>query len=797
MNNNDWKIAWRNLRKSGVFSFLNILGLTLGFTGFILSYQYINRETSYDRWNPNYEKIYQIGLEANGQFTTEILPSFAGLLMEKFPEIRYAGRKIDFSVGNYPLFGKNTVYIRDAIILDSAAARIFQIESNSGALYKQAEQKEASLIKEQYARLLFEDYEDFSEPKSVPVLSVTLGVSETFYGIAKERKLSHIDGDVIFIKEIETEEQGSPFLSQTYIQVKEGTDIDLLTEKTNALFAQDIAQKERIENSSFAHGRVYLDPFANLHLRPKAGSNANYLVIWALGVLSVVILALACANFANMMMAQAHQRLKELAIKKILGSTRLMLVRQLLLEVFMLTLGAAILSYIILLITGNSLQKWFNDDLNHYIQTPRTFIQLMTGVAVCTLLSGIYPAISLSGFKTIDLLNGHSGGVGKSHVFRNGLLVVQFTMAITFVTGMLVVRQQMRFMQETEKGFEPAQVVNFIGVGMYYDSKADGKFGDFKQRLLQDPNIESVTAATNIPGSKVQPPQFQFSYANQNYDIDHVGIDQDFFQTLGIDMTWGHDISLPQLLNDSTKHYAVVNEAFLDEMNLINPIGSSVSGCHVNFEVIGVVKNSKAYGFENRVQPTIYSYKDECAKGRFKSTLLVRSAPGKTEQAIEAVEKEWALNPAAEDLPLDYEFMDQNYAKLQEKQQELQKAFNGFTMLSVVIAGLGLFSMSTYQVTKRRKEMSIRKVLGASIHTLFLQLNKSFFNIFFFGAIMAVPICYLIITPWLNNFAYHIEIRWWYFAIAAVSVLILFLLSVSYQSLKAARENPVNSLRDE
>src|SRR5690606_2398892 len=174
VNNNDWKIAWRNLRKSGVFSFLNILGLTLGFTGFILSYQYINRETSYDRWNPNYEKIYQIGLEANGQFTTEILPSFAGLLMEKFPEIRYAGRKIDFSVGNYPLFGKNTVYIKDAIILDSAAARIFQIESNSGALYKQAEQKEASLIKEQYARLLFEDYEDFSEPKSVPVLSVTL-----------------------------------------------------------------------------------------------------------------------------------------------------------------------------------------------------------------------------------------------------------------------------------------------------------------------------------------------------------------------------------------------------------------------------------------------------------------------------------------------------------------------------------------------------------------------------------------------------------------------------------------------
>lgn len=797
MKNNDWKIAWRNLRKNGVFSLLNILGLTLGFTGFILSYQYINRETSYDRWNPNYEKIYQIGLEANGQFTTEILPSFAGILMDKFPEIRYAGRKIDYAFGNYPLFGKNTVYIKDAIILDSSAANIFQIESNSGALYKNAEQKEANLIKERYAKLLFEDFDDFSEPKSVAALSVALGSYETFYGIAKERKLSHIDGDVIFIKEMETEEEGSPFLSQTYLQVKEGTDINLLTEKINALFEREIAQKERIRNSAFAHGRVYLDPLENLHLRPKAGSNTNYLIIWILGILSIVILALACANFANMMMAQANQRLKELAIKKILGSTRLALMRQLLLEVFMLTFVAAILSYITLLITGNSLQKWFNDDLNQYIQTTKTFTQLMIGVIICTLLSGIYPAISLSGFKAVDLLKGNQGSIGKRNLFRNALLGIQFTMAITFVTGMLVVRHQIQFMQETEKGFEPEQVINFLGVGMYYDGKADGQFGDFKQRLLQDPSIESVTAATNIPGSEAQPPQFQFSYANQNYDMDHVGIDQDFFQTLGIKTTLGNEISLSQLLNDSTKHYAVVNEALIDATHLTDPIGASITGCNVNFEVIGVVKNSKTYGFENRVQPTIYSYKDECAKGRFKSTLLVKSAPGKAEQAIAAVEKEWTLNPAAEGLPLDYEFMDQNYAKLQEKQLELQKAFNGFTILSVVIACLGLFSMSAYQVTTRRKEMSIRKVLGASIHAIFLQLNKPFFTLFFLGAIIAVPISYLIITRWLNNFAYHIEIRWWYFGIAAVSILILFLLSVSYQSLRAARENPVNSLRDE
>lgn len=317
MIEHDLKIAWRNLRNNKSFSLLNILGLTLGFAGFILSYQFINRESSYDKWNPNYDRIYQVGLEANGEYSVDMLPSMAQTLKDNFPEIQYAGRKIDFTWGIYPLFGESTVNIKKALAIDSSLARIFQIESKNGPLYKNAEQNEANLIKEPIAKLLFKEYQDFSEPKKVPALSLAMGVHDTFYGLAQERKLSIIDGDVLYIRKIDTEEEGNPYLVQTFIQVKKGTDIEQLNSKINDHFTNTFSKKARIQSSAFAKGKVYLDPLQNLYLKPKAGSNTNFLIVWILGVLSITILILACANFANMMMAKANQRLKELAIKKI------------------------------------------------------------------------------------------------------------------------------------------------------------------------------------------------------------------------------------------------------------------------------------------------------------------------------------------------------------------------------------------------------------------------------------------------------------------------------------------------
>jgi putative ABC transport system permease protein len=797
MAKNDFKLAWRKLLKNKGFTFLNIVGLTLGFTGFILSYQYINRETSYDKWNPHFKDIYQIGLEAEGAFTNETSPSLAPLLKQNLPDIVYAGRKIVYNYGSYPLFGEKTVLIKNAALIDSSAARIFQIENATGPLYKNKDKKEATMVKSPIAEQLFKKEDlNFDSPQSIPALSQQIGMKETIYGTIKKQGLSMIDYDLLFIREPQDLfADNNPFLYQTYIQVRPGTDITTLTNRINALYQKEIAPKDKIRSSSYAKGKIYLDPLANLHLRPKTGNNTAYIITWIIGILSVLILLLASANFANMIMAQADQRLKELALKKILGSSRWAIVRQLVLEVFILTFSAAILSFVTLALTGNILQKWFNDDLKGYILSSETIVQLAIAVLLTTILSAIYPAIVLSGFKSVNLLKGGLSSILKKGTFRNALLTFQISMAILFISGMLVIRAQLQYMQQADKGFEPAQVINFKGVGMYYNKN---NYEQLKRRLDNDPSIASVASATNIPGEGEQPPKMDFSYAQKTVSFAHVGIDPGYFKTLNISSIQENtNISIDQLLRDSLANYAIINESAAKNLGLENPIGAKIKGCDVNFEIVGLVKDSKAYGFENAVQPSLYSFKSECGSMRLQTTLMVKTKPGMVDRAIQTVKTEWEKNPSAKDLPLDYSFMDEQYALQHKKQQELQTAFNSFTSLSVIIAALGLFSMAAYQAALRKKEMSIRKVLGASVQLLFIQLNKPFFKLFLIGIGIALPIAYFLMNRWLSNFAYHIQLSWWSFFIPIFCIFILILVSISFQSIKVAKTNPIDSLRDE
>lgn len=564
------------------------------------------------------------------------------------------------------------------------------------------------------------------------------------------------------------------------------------------LFGKEIAPHDRVKSSIYANGNTYTDPLSKLHLQPKAGSNTAYLTVWIITVLSITILILASVNFTNLIMAQADQRLKELAMKKVLGSSRLGIMMQLLAEVLMLTLIAAGISFILLSITGNILQKWFNDDLKQNLISNKTLIQLSIAILATTLISGIYPAIVLSGYKTMHLLKGGLTKTRHKFNFRNALLTFQIVIAIIFVVGMIVVQKQIKYIQTTDKGFEPAQIITFNGIGLYYNMSISGNFEDFKQRLENNPNIESVSSPTNVPGNGELPPKKSFTSNDHKFDLEHVGIDTRYFKTLNIGRISGEEnLSLDQILKDSLANYAIINETAAKTLGLNSPIGASISGCDVNFKIIAVVKDSKTNGFENAVNPTVYSYKDECGPGRYKMSLMVKAAPGRVDQAIEVVEKEWKKNEYSEDLPLDYKFMDLQYANLHAKQKEMQLAFIIFTLISVLIAALGLFSMSVYQIAVKQKEVSIRKVLGASIHRIFIQLNRPFFRIFIISCIIAIPASFLLIERWLNNFAYHIQIKWWYFGLAALTVFSIILVSISYQSFKAAKSNLVDSLKDE
>ncbi|MFD2600291.1 ABC transporter permease [Sphingobacterium corticis] len=794
------KIAWRNFKKNILFSGLNILGLAVGFAGFILSYQYINRETSFDQWNPNLENIYLVGLTLNGEYTDQTPPSLAPAIMEEFPEIILAGRKMSYIYGTYPIFGKETVRVENTVMVDSAAATIFQMKTIDGKPFSAFERSEGTIANQEISAQLFskDSLPSTENPIELRSLSTQVDFYETFYGIAEKRKLSVIDYDMLLVKRIYDEvDNGNPFTFETYILVKPETDIAALENKISSYYENHTSKNHIVKSSAFADGKVYLDPLKNLHLQPKHGSNMPYLTIWVLGGLSVIILILSAINFTNLIIAQSEIRGKEVGIKKLFGISRGALIFQFILEVFLQCVVAACLAWFVLIISSNALTKWFNDDLTEYLYHTDTMVQLLSAVFIVTIIAGTYPALSLSGFKPISVLR---GSMQTSHArigFRTVLLTFQFIIASIFISGIIIINNQLDFMRSKARGFETEQVISFKGMSLVYEV-GNGWKNDFRNRLINSGTITHVATTSNSPAEGQPPAKKQFSGGRNKMEVDLVGIDLDFFDLLSIPTIAGRSkLTNQEFETDTVNHFVVINESMAAAMEVDNPVGQKISGCDTDFTVVGVVQDYKAYGFESKVAPSAYIFKDECGVGSYKLDVLIRTEKGKTKDAISTMDAEWKNNPNSDRLPLSYTFMDSNYAQLHEKQEQLKNVSSAFASLAIAIAALGLFNLAAFHVVSKRKEVSIRKVLGASVVQLFFLLNRPFLKVFVVSNLIAIPVGFFLLKRWLQNFAYQVDVSIWPFAISAVSLIIIMGITITVQSLRAAIANPVNSLRDE
>ena len=790
MNLNNLKIAWRNVWRSKVFTSLNILGLALGFAGFILAYLYINRETSYDRWNPNYENIYLVGLTNQGTNTDLTPPALANAIKAKLPEVVEVGRVSYFPWEMAFIHDDGEAMVKDWKSADLSIARMFGIEAY-GLDLTDENQTEVNLVTSGIANAMFPQHpERVFEPRQIALQNEQSGFFPYVHGVAKARGLSNLTYDAIFFKaDLAGDAEGDPLPYQTYIQVKPGTDVASLAHKINELYRQEVSQQHHTVTSAFAKGETYLDPLKNLHLQPRHGSNTGYITVWALGILSGVILLLAGINFANLMIAQANRRAKEIGLKKVFGVSRSRLTIQFMGEVLLQCLLAALLAWGLVILCRNGLQKWLAYDPAAFVVNGRIAWQLLTAAMLTALVSGIYPAVILSGYHPVTVLKGSFQTSHRTAWFRHALLTFQFVIALVFISGMLILNRQLNYMRNGDKGFDPAQLV-YIKNAMLLNNPAD--FKPFRDRMQAYPGIVNATAATSTPGG-ISPVEKEFQHVDEVRKADHVAVDFDYMETMDMEVLKGRSFT-ETFAADSTKG-AVVNETLVEVFGMQNPIGQTIRGCDTDFEIVGVVKDSKMQGFEKLVHPTVYSINSVC--GQFKTEILIRIKPGTAQQTLAALEKDWKSINRLDGEHFRYEFVDQKYAALHAQQEQLESAFSAFTVLSIAIAMMGLFSMSAYSISIRQKEMSIRKVLGASVGQLFMQLNKPFFRIFLLANLVALPVAYLLVNQWLATFAYRIAVHWWMFALAGTAALLIALLTVAYQSVRAARANPVDSLRDE
>jgi len=786
------KIAWRNLWKNRGITAINIGGLSVALAAFILVIVYVTFETTYDAHNKNYQNIYLVGRNLPDLKTPLTSPPLAKAIKQNFPEVERAG-KTKVANFEFPLISDHArVYFNNALQMDYEVAKIFDIKPDGGLKMPLSSEAGDLYLPRQVKKQLYPDKPMDSEEIAL-IGNRAMGMQQRISGTIDQNKHSNIDYDALAIwKEIGVGENYGFNNYKTYIQVKPGTDIENLSNKMDALYKKEIkAQGGWMANDKLMYEQqvIFLDPLKDLHLKPTAGSDANYKIVITLSILSLLILVIACINFTNLSISQANKRAKEVGLKKVMGAYRYHLTIQFLAEIFIQCLVALILGLILAEIAMPLFNRLIGGDLS-ILHSGQTLIwQLPFILVLITFISGLYPSLILSGYRPVYVLKGNLQTSHKTQLLRNTLLITQFIIAVIFITGLLIVNSQIKYMQSENPGFSPEQVVAIKNQTIF---DHPSKFNALRERVKKIPGVLSATVATNIPGGSSGGTN-TYDYNGKSERLKFIDVDFEYFETLNIKPALGRLLS--REFSSDTATSVILNQAAVEKLGITNPIGATVKGCNIAYKVVGVVKDFKMQGFEHAVEPTVYTINDPC--GNYKLQIMLKIDQHHMADVLATLKKNWSDINKLDGEDFRYDFLDDVYGQLFEKQEQLRVVFFSAAMLTIFIAVMGLFAFAAYQITNRVKEISVRKILGASDIQILKLLNSNFIRLVIIANIIAGPIIWLLAKQWLNSFAYRIEVPLLPFFIAGGISVLLTLITVSLQAGKAINASPVDALKYE
>jgi putative ABC transport system permease protein len=792
MNKLDFKIAFRTFLKGKWYNILNITGLALGLAAFIFVTLYVDNETSYDKWNKNFDRVFLVEREMpNGPspYTPGLL---AAAIKSECPEVEETGRTNTalFQIPFYTSSGR--FLIKKWVGADYSIAKILGIKPKGFKLDPNSATP-TTLLSKETSNVLFPGNGSVLN-KTVNMISKS-GMPFTVAGVVEDVpgntnfKFDCIgfSGDITSGKDQSYATQ----IYQTYLLVRPNTDINLLSKKIDNIYKKaalaDTSQVAREAISRSGAPSIYLDPLENLHLKPHYGSHVSNQIVNGLIILAIIILIVTGVNFTNLYISQANKRSKEVGIKKVNGIIKRKIAFQFMLEIFIQCLVALVVAFGIVVIG----LPYFNQLLrvNLLISGINFTIiaQLAFTLISLTLLAGIYPALVMAGFKPADVLRGDqfSNG-GKFSWVRNSITVLQFTFAIVFVITLVVINQQVTFMKTEDAGFTAKQVVYIDNLGLYNNPQ---KFESVRDRIKAIPGVKNVTVVSNVPGGII-PVSNEYSVQSKALSMNTIGVDYEYFETLNIKLKEGHVFSL---LSSGDSANVVINEAAAKAMDLKHPIGTAINGCGGRYKIIGVTKDVKAYGFEENIQPTIYLMNDHC--GLSKTQIMISAENKAIPAMLSALSHQWSDINKLDGDNFNYHFLDELYGQLFIKQEQLQTVLVVFSVLAIFIASLGFFASAANAIRLRMKEIAIRKVFGARGEQLMVILGRPFFYIVLIANLIAWPVSFLISNRWLETFAYRVHISIVPFAIALVISIAIVVFTVCVQIVRAVRFNPAVKLK--
>ena len=788
MFQNYLKISFRNLLREKGYSLINIAGLAVGLTISLLILLWVQDEIKMDGFHQDGDRIYRVLSNVNtgggGIQTWQNAPyPLIAYAQENYPEVEDIAA---YDPTNKKLFEvDNKEFLQDGIFATSNFFQILSfplIEGHSRAIFKTSK---AVVISENLAAKLFG--RDWQGHIIGEFISINGEADYQVTGVfANPSKYSSLQFD--FVLDLAEEHKNSNnsfpwgnFDSNIFLKIKEGAEADLLVAKiTDALK----------KNNEFAKGiDLILQPYQRSYLYgqfengKEAGGRIEYVRLF--GLAALFLLFIACINFMNLSTARASRRAKEVGVRKVIGAPKTSLISQFLVEAAVVTT----ISILVAILLGELLLPYFKDisgkDLAFNYSSP-LFWGLMIGIGSFTaLLAGSYPAFFLSSFRIINVLKGKISYDFSGQSFRRMLVIFQFVLSALLVISALVVQNQIHFIKNKRLGLDKENVLYFRT-----PSKAEENVQGYKDELLRIPGIEQITFTSSNPlsiGAQTGDPKWEGMTADDGLLFNILISDHNFINTMNVPLAEGRGFSASHATDSMS---FLINETAATAMNLDSPLGKRLEFWGVQGPIIGVVKDFHINSLHEAIGPLIIANMPEET-----GLTMLRIDPHRTEEVIAA--SQLVFKQFSTGQPFRYDFLEERYLQMYRAEQRTAKLSVWFAMIAIFISCLGLLGLSAFMAEQKTKEIGIRKILGATVLSIVGMLSKDFIKLVLISLIIALPLAWYATRQWLQGFVYHTHIEWWLFVLVGLGSIFIALVTISFQSIKAALANPIESLRNE
>lgn len=784
------KNAFRNITNKFGYSFLNILGMTLGITSALFLILYVTDELSYDQYHVKGDRIYRVQshiTETDDEFTWIVAQiPFGPQVKEDYPEVESVTRLFNFQRALFKAgdieFTEEDVYYADSTFFD-----IFTYKTLEGSTVGALDKPNSIVL----TKTMADRY--FSGERAV---GNTLKVGDEIYTITAViedvPRNSHILFDGLVSRNSLPAQMGSwgNFGVFTYVLLREGEDAAAFQEKLEEMYDRYMAT---IFESIGISIEYELMKVTDIHLHSDNGSepqptgSIQYVIIFS--IVAFFLLLIATLNYISLATARSAKRAKEISLRKVNGSSRVMLVIQFLAESSLLTLFSLVLSIGLIMILLPQLNllsgKSFSLDV---LGRPVAILSLIGIMLLVGVLGGIYPAIYLSRFSPVMVMKGVTQSGTSRGIFRKVLTVVQFTIAGVMIASTLVVINQLKYMQNKDQGWDMEGVISM----QLPDNEPIQNMRLLKEQLLENPQIVNAGLTNTRVGNGSGKVIFQMETSNgmETRGINFAVVDQDFVETLGIQMVEGRDFSLDFIGDTLTG--VVVNETLARRLNWDEPIGKRVQlgdGDQIMARVIGVMKDYHQTGMYNEVESLMLVYRLD------NPILYVKIAGNDAESTLTFIGQKWEeIFPGK---PFDYRFLADDFMEQFSNDRNRRTVFAGFTILIIIIACLGLFGLASYTTERRTREIGIRKVFGASVARILRMISWEFLLLILISFALSIPAVWFLMSDWLQDFVYRYKMGSLIFLWTILLILLPTAITVSYQSYKAATSNPADTMHEE